>query len=136
MELQSVLFWKLYGVAFLVLCVIDLIWLGWIARDFYREQLGLLMKRDVNWWAAGVFYLLFILGLVYFVVFPAHAQALQFALINGAFFGLVAYATYDLTNLATLENFPWKIAIVDLVWGSFLCMSVSGITHWVGRQWF
>jgi uncharacterized membrane protein len=123
------MFIKLFLVAFLVFLVIDLVWLGLIARKFYRKHLGFLMSDDVNWVAAIVFYIIFIVGNVLFVIAPAlEADSLMHALLYGALFGFVTYATYDLTNMATLKNWPVVITIVDLIWGTFLATSVSVIT--------
>jgi uncharacterized membrane protein len=123
-------FLKLYGVALVVFFVIDLLWLGVIARGFYQNQMGHLLKEDVNWAAAVAFYLIFLVGLVVLVIWPAvEQQSLARAIVLGALFGLVTYAAYDLTNLATLEGFPLKVAIVDLIWGSVLCGTISAVTY-------
>lgn len=91
--------------------IIDMIWLVLIARSFYRNQLGDLMRSPPNWWAAFLFYGIFIFGLVHFVIQPAiDSGSWQSALKNGLLFGLVTYATYDLTNLATLNN--WRLLII------------------------
>ena len=104
-------------VAFAVFMIIDLIWLGVIAAPFYRNQIGFLMAKKVNWGAAVLFYLIFIAGMVIFVIEPAlQAQSFTSALVMGALFGLVTYATYDLTNFATLEGWPLTLVIVDIVW--------------------
>jgi uncharacterized membrane protein len=121
---------KLYAVALSTFLVIDLVWLGLIARSFYQTHLGHLMRSDVNWVAAALFYLLFVAGIVVFVVWPAiERESLLRALSLGALFGLVTYAAYDLTSLAVMEGFPLKIALVDLLWGTALCASVSAITY-------
>lgn len=126
---------KLFLVALPAFFAIDMLWLGVIARRFYARQLGDLMRRDVNWTAAIVFYLIFIVGLVVFVVVPAvDASSLGRALGYGAFFGFVTYATYDLTNLATLRDWPLTMTLVDLAWGAVLAASVAGITYWVGTE--
>ena len=123
-------FLRLYGVAVVTFLVIDMIWLGVIARSFYRAQIGHLMRSNVNWAAAIVFYLVFVCGIVVLVVWPAiERRSLSHALALGALLGLVAYAAYDLTNLATLEGFPLTVALVDLVWGLVLCATVSAITY-------
>jgi uncharacterized membrane protein len=128
MMLSSLL--KLYLIALPTFLVIDLLWLGLIARSFYQSQLGHLMRANVNWAAAVVFYLVFVAGIVVLVVWPAiERDSLAWALTLGALFGLTTYAAYDLTNLAVLEGFPLKIAIVDLLWGTVLCASVSVITY-------
>lgn len=123
-------FLKLYGVAFVTFLVMDLMWLGVVARSFYQEQMGHLMRADVNWTAAVAFYVVFVSGIVVLVVWPAiDRQSLTHALVLGALFGLVTYAAYDLTNLATLQGFPLKVAVVDLVWGMVLCATVSAVTY-------
>ncbi len=122
-------FIQIYLVVLAAFFVIDMIWLGLVAKKFYREQLGFLMGAKVYWPAAIIFYLLFIVGLVFFVVYPAIEQDSWFyALWTGAFFGLICYATYDLTNLATLKDWPLKVTMVDLAWGSVL----SGVLGIIG----
>ena len=123
-------FLKLYAVALPAFLVIDLIWLGVIARSFYQSQMGHLMRAQVNWVAAIAFYLLFVAGIVVLAVWPAlERQSLAQALILGALLGLVTYAAYDLTNLATLEGFPLTVTLVDLAWGTVLCATVSAVTY-------
>jgi len=125
---------KLYAIALPTFLVIDLVWLGVIARSFYQTQMGHLMRTNVNWTAAIAFYLLFVLGIVVLVVWPAiERQSLMRALLSGALLGLVTYAAYDLTNLAVLRDFPLLVAVVDLAWGSVLCAGVSAITYQMGR---
>ena len=122
-------FFKLYGVALITFFVMDLLWLGVVARGFYQTHMGHLMKPSVNWAAAVAFYLLFLVGLVVLVILPAvERQSFAQAVLLGALFGLVTYAAYDLTNLATLDGFPLKVALVDLVWGAVLCATVSAMT--------
>jgi uncharacterized membrane protein len=112
-----------------------MIWLGLVAKNFYARQIGFLMKSNVNWMAAILFYLLFIAGLVVFVITPSLEKAsLTRALLMGALFGLITYATYDLTNLATLKDWPIALTIVDLMWGSILAASVSAITYTVAAK--
>ncbi len=128
---------QLYLVVLASFFVIDMIWLGLVAKKFYRDQLGFLMREKVNWPAAIIFYLLFIAGLVFFVVYPAIGQGSWFyALWTGAFFGLICYATYDLTNLATLKNWPLKVTLVDLAWGSVLSAVLAVIGFLFGRTIF
>jgi uncharacterized membrane protein len=123
-------FFKLYAVALVAFLVIDLIWLGVVARSFYRDQLGHLLRADVNWAAAMAFYVIFVAGIVVLVVWPAvEQQSLLRAVALGALLGLVTYAAYDLTNLATLKGFPAAVAAVDLAWGAVLCATVSAITY-------
>lgn len=126
------MFIKLFLIALPVFFVIDLIWLVLIAKKFYNEQLGFLMKSDVNWLAAIIFYLIFIAGLVTFVISPAIEKgSWKIAVLYGAFFGLVTYATYDLTNLATIRDWPILVTFVDLAWGMVLSASVSMITFFI-----
>ena len=123
-------FFKLYGIAFILFLVIDLIWLGLIAKNLYQNQIGTLLKTNTNWTAAIIFYLLFIGGLVFFAIQPSITSAtLWKAMLYGALFGFMTYATYDLTNLATLEGWSIQITIIDLIWGSFLGASVSSLTY-------
>lgn len=109
--------------------VIDGIWLGVVAKRFYAERLGYLMAPDVQWWAAALFYLLFAAGVVFFVVMPlVEGGSLVRVFLTGAFFGLVAYATYDLTNQALVRSWPATVTIIDLTWGAFLTGVVSVIS--------
>jgi len=124
---------KLYLSAFVVFLAIDMIWLTIVAREFYRKQLSFL-QIQFNLWAAFAFYLIFVAGLLVFVIVPAvEAGSLRRAQILGAFFGLVAYATYDLTNQATLKNWPWMVTVVDMAWGAVLATTVSCLGYLVGR---
>ncbi|MDI6453717.1 DUF2177 family protein [Peloplasma aerotolerans] len=123
-------FLKLYGISFIIFFAIDLFWLGIVAKNLYQRYLGHLLRPDVNWVAAIVFYLLFIGGLVIFVLMPALDQGnIWKAVLLGALFGFITYATYDLTNLATLKDWPIQITIIDLVWGTFLGASTSTISY-------
>ena len=129
------MFLKLYLITLPIFFVIDMIWLGLVAKNFYAQQIGHLMKSEINWPAALLFYLLFIIGLVVFVVMPAlKAESWQIAAIYGALFGLISYATYDLTNLATLKDWPILITVIDLIWGSVLAASVSTISYLVANK--
>jgi uncharacterized membrane protein len=124
------MFIKLYAIALPVFFAIDMTWLGLIAKDFYRNQIGFLMKNDINWTSAIIFYVLFIVGLVLFVITPAIEKgSWTHALLFGALFGLITYATYDLTNLATLKEWPLVVTIVDMAWGTVLAMLVSTVTY-------
>ena len=126
---------KLYLTALPVFLAIDMVWLGLVARTFYKNQLGFLMKSEVNWPAAIIFYLLFIVGLVVFVINPAlEKNSWLQAVILGGLFGLIAYATYDLTNLATLKNWPLLVTAVDLLWGTILAAGVSLITFLIAKK--
>lgn len=129
------MFLKLYGIALCIFFTIDMFWLGFIAKNFYSNQIGFLMKEDINWMAAIIFYLIFIVGLVLFVIEPSiEKQSWKNALLMGALFGFISYATYDLTNLATLKNWPLLVTIVDLVWGAFIAAAVSTLTFFVANK--
>lgn len=125
----------IYLIALAVFFLIDMIWLGIVAKGFYRRHLGLMLSSKVNWAAAILFYLLFIVGLLVFVIKPAliGGEPLK-ALFLGALFGLISYATYDLSNLATLKDWPLIVTIVDLIWGTVLGGAVSFVSVLIGRQ--
>jgi uncharacterized membrane protein len=117
---------------FLVMAVLDGIWLGAVARGFYRRHLGYLMADTPNWAAAGAFYVLYAIGVAVFAVQPGvDAGSALSALWRGALFGLVAYATYDLTNMATVRGWPAILTVVDLSWGTVLSAAVAGSATWV-----
>ncbi|WP_020178045.1 DUF2177 family protein [Methylopila sp. M107] len=112
----------------------DAIWLGVVAREFYRGQLGDLMAPNPNVWAAAAFYLIYVAGVVYFVVQPALASgSWATALVSGALFGFVAYATYDLTNLAVTRGFPAPMAFVDMAWGAALTACAGTLGYLAAR---
>jgi uncharacterized membrane protein len=124
------MFIKVYSIALVIFLGMDAIWLTLIAKNFYAKQIGFLMSKTPNLIAALIFYLIFIAGLVIFVITPALDKKMWInALLMGAFFGLVTYATYDLTNLATVKNWPLIVTIYDLVWGMFVSASVSLVTY-------
>jgi uncharacterized membrane protein len=129
------MFIKLFSIALPVFFAIDMVWLGVVAKNFYRAKIGGLMKSDVNWLAAIIFYLIFIVGLVVFVISPAVQKgSWTHALLFGALFGFVCYATYDLTNLAVAKDWPLLVTIVDLAWGAVLASSVSIVTYFIANK--
>lgn len=118
-------FITLYLLSIPFFMVLDFLWLGFIAKDFYSARLGHLMG-EVNWAAAVIFYLVFLLGLTFFAIYPAATKGtLATALVLGALFGFFTYATYDLTNLATLKDWSKSLVVVDILWGTFLGAFVS-----------
>ncbi len=124
------LFFQLYPIAIVVFFAVDIVWLGVVAKRFYQSQIGHLLKENVNWIAAFVFYFIFVAGVVFFAIMPAwrdESALMAFAL--GGFFGFIAYSTYDLTNLATTKDWPLSVTIVDLLWGSFLGGATSLLTY-------
>lgn len=125
-----------YVLTLIVFLIVDLAWLGFIARGLYKKYLGSFLSDNVNWTAAIIFYLIYVIGIFVFVIYPAvNKDAVLYAILMGAFLGFLAYATYDLTNLATLKGWPLQIVIIDIIWGSILTLivSLSGfyITKWV-----
>lgn len=119
-----------YLVAAVVFLVLDLVWLSLVAQSLYEHFLGDLLADSPNAAAAFVFYAIFVAGLVYFVIAPAVAeQSARTALVRGAAFGFVTYATWDLTSLAVIEGFPVGIVPIDMAWGTFLAAMVSTTTY-------
>lgn len=126
----------LYLLTIPVFFAIDMLWLGVVARGLYREKLGHLLG-PVRWGAAIIFYLLFIVGIIFFAVAPALGSgSLLTALLVGGFFGFLTYATYDLTNLSTLKDWPLSVTIVDLCWGTVLTGSVASLSYLIGKAIF
>lgn len=125
----------LYLLTVPVFFLIDLVWLGLVARDFYRNQIGSLMADPIVWPAAILFYLLSIAGIIFFAVAPAIDDgSWTKALLLGAAFGFFTYMTYDLTNLATIQGWPVTLAIVDIAWGTVLCGMVATLSFLIGTR--
>jgi uncharacterized membrane protein len=125
-----------YVLTAVVFFAVDLLWLGLIAKDLYQKYLGDLLAEKVNWTAAIIFYLLFIIGISIFAIYPAvQKDSVGHAILMGALFGFFTYATYDLTNLATLKGWPMGIVFIDITWGTILTAIVSTagfyITKWI-----
>ena len=119
-----------------VMGVLDALWLTVVASKFYKSQIGSLLLEKPNMTAAVIFYVIYVVGIVAFVLSPALEKgSWLYALGYGALFGFVAYATYDLTNLSTIKGFTSKVVIVDMAWGTFLTAAVSVIAHGIIRQW-
>jgi len=119
-------FAKLYAATMAVLCAIDLVWLGLVAKDFYRSRLGDLMRPDPRWGAAILFYVLYVAALLVFAVLPGLERgSLGRAVALGAGLGFICYCTYDLTNLALAKGFPAAVAVVDIAWGTVLSAAVA-----------
>jgi uncharacterized membrane protein len=119
-----------YGASLAALCVLDFAWLGFIARNFYQAQIGALLLAKPNWIAALAFYAVYAIGIVWFSVLPAlDAAAWTKALAGGALFGLFAYATYDLSNLATLKGWSASVTFIDIAWGMF-ATAIASTAGW------
>jgi uncharacterized membrane protein len=119
-----------YAVSVPVFFIVDMIWLGVIARGFYRKALEPLLAPNINWTAALIFYFLFLVGVLVFALLPGiEKRSLVYTVLMAALFGFISYATYDLTNLATLRDWPLMLSIVDMMWGAFLSASTAGLTY-------
>jgi len=125
---------KAYPLTLLVFLAVDFFWLGFIAKGFYQRYLGHFFSEEVNWAAAFLFYLVFVFGMMIFVISPAlKDHSVAKALLLGGVYGLVTYATYDLTNLALLKDWPLKIVVVDILWGIVLSSIVSTVGYFIAR---
>lgn len=130
-------FIKLYVLSVPVFFLIDFLWLGLIAKPFYDRHLGYLLRGQVLWWAAILFYLLFLLGLVVFVIAPAvESGSLSKAVLLGLFFGFITYQTYELTNYALIRDWPLIVVVVDILWGMVLSSLVSAVTFLAATRVF
>ena len=114
---------------FLTMFVIDMLWLGVIAKSTYANAMGSLLSPHPNLWAAAAFYLMFPVGLLIFAVLPQADSPVWKAALMGALFGFFAYSTYDLTNLAVIKGWPLGLTFIDMAWGSM----VSGIAATAGK---
>lgn len=122
-----------YVVAVVVFLIVDVIWLGVIAKNLYRSELGHLMSDSVKLVPAILFYLLFVLGIVVFAVLPGlEDNSLVKSVIFSGLLGLIAYGTYDLTNYATLRDWPLQVVAIDLIWGMFVSILVGLVGYWFG----
>ena len=126
-----------YAVSVPVFFALDMLWLGVIAAKFYRKSLEPLLTPNVNWVAGLAFYFLFLGGVLVFALLPGmERRSLVHTVAMAALFGFIAYATYDLTNLATLRGWPMTLSFVDMAWGSVLSASTAAITYLImSRVW-
>lgn len=124
MNKKSIIFSFL--LTFAVFLIIDMLWLGLIAKNIYQKYLGNFLTDDVNWIAAFIFYFIFVVGISIFAIYPAVKKgSILNAILMGSLFGFFTYGTYDLTNLATLKDWPLPIVFIDIIWGSVLSALVS-----------
>ena len=115
-----------YLLTFIVFLMVDMLWLGIISKNLYQKYLGGFITDKVNWTAALIFYLLYVVGISIFAIYPAvNKGSASNAVLMGALFGIFTYATYDLTNLATLKGWPLNIVFIDILWGAVLSALVS-----------
>lgn len=126
----------IYGTTAACFFLIDLIWIGFVARSFYAETLGGLLRESINWPAAIAFYLIYTGGIVLFVIVPAldHGAGFCRIALTGGLLGLCAYGTFDLTALALLEGWPVVTTVVDMTWGTFLTAATASATLWVAKN--
>lgn len=129
---------KLYFCLLPIFLVVDLAWVGWLMKDFYSEQFGDLARRSggsmsPRWGAAIAAYLIIPLGLVLFIPPRAVGQELGGYLLWGGVYGAILYGVYDLTNRAVLEKFSLTITLVDIGWGTFVCMAMSGVLYFLNK---
>lgn len=123
---------KQFFVALGSFLLVDGLWLTVISKNFYAKHLGYLMSKNPNLLAAGLFYLIYVFAMVVLVVTPGLEKGSFWStVLSGALFGLCCYATYDLTNLATVQNWPLIVTIVDLIWGTFLSATIAAISFLV-----
>ncbi len=127
-------FIAVYAVGAASALLLDLVWLGLVAQRFYQQHIGYLLRSDVRWVPAVLFYLIYVAALGVIVVWPAVEKAsVARAVALGAFFGLAAYAAYDLTSLALIKDYPTVVALVDLAWGTCLSAVVSAVMYFAAR---
>jgi len=126
----------IYGITTIVFFLIDLVWIGVVARDFYAGTIGGMLRDSVYWPAALMFYFLYIGGIVVFVLAPALENRFRVGhtALMGGLLGLFAYGTFDLTALALLEGWPVIVTLVDMVWGTVLTAATAGGSLWIARR--
>jgi len=128
-------FFITYVVTVPVFFIIDMFWLGVVAKPIYNKYLGYILAEQTKWGSAIIFYLLFILGLVFFAIYPTlqSGGTIWKAILYGALFGFFAYMTYELTNHAVIRDWPWQIVIIDILWGTFLGGAVAGAGYYFSK---
>ncbi|MBN1162506.1 DUF2177 family protein [Patescibacteria group bacterium] len=135
-NLNIIYYIKIYLVSLIFFLGIDIIWLTKVAPGFYKSNIGHLMAEKPNLWAAVAFYLFNLIGIIIFAVSPSlKNNSLRSAIILGALYGFFTYATYDLTNYATLKNWPITVVIIDILWRMILTSVVSLITYLIGIKY-
>jgi len=126
---------KLVSLVLPALLIIDLIWIGVVAQGIYQDQIGFLLSTNVVWWAAIVLYVIYAFAIAHFVVLPAiRKDSIKSALYNGLFLGLTVFAVYDLTNLATIKDWPLAITFIDMAYGTVTAGAVSAVAYLMGKK--
>jgi uncharacterized membrane protein len=124
----------MYGLTALVFFGIDLVWLLTMTSRFYARYVGDLFLESPNFPVAGAFYLVYVVGVMILAALPAYrAGDVRMAILYGAILGLLAYGTYDLTNMATLRGWAWQVAVVDMIWGTVLTATVATASYYIAR---
>ena len=122
----------LYLLTFIVFLAIDFIWLNFIAKNLYATRIGHLLAEKPNLIPALIFYLIFVVGVIVFAIIPGYeTKSILKTILLGALFGLLTYSTYDLTNLATLKNWPVSVTIIDIIWGTSLSVLTSTAGYYI-----
>lgn len=130
-------YFRLFTLAFPIIIALDASWIGVIASSYYRSNLGALLAPVPNYGAAILFYVLYVIGVIYFAIAPALTErSLTKAVLNGAMLGFTAYMLYDLTNLAVIVNWPVMLSFVDIAWGVILTSSTAGLTYLAATKVF
>ena len=122
---------KSFIVTFIVFILIDLTWLGFVAKNLYASYVGPMMRAQPNMVAAVIFYVLYVIGILAFVIYPHRGESLWTIALWGALFGLIAYATFDLTALAVLKGWSVPLTFIDLAWGTILTASVAAASSYI-----
>jgi uncharacterized membrane protein len=117
--------------------ILDAFWLGFMAKRLYGPRIGHLMAQAPNWTAAIIFYFIYIAAILYFIVIPGLKSDMSLAAvaIQGALLGAFAYATYDLTNQATLKNWSWTVTLVDIIWGATLTATACAVSFYICKKY-
>jgi len=133
MKLISTNVLLIYAITASTFFLIDLLWIGLIAKGFYAKFIGSMMSDQVNWVAALIFYLIYIAGIMLFVLIPAlkNGSGVMHVMVMGGLLGLFAYSTFDLTALALFKDWPFVVTIVDMVWGTLLTAGTAAATLWI-----
>lgn len=125
---------RTYAIAAVVFAVIDLVWLGVVARPLYQDQLGHLLADEFNLVPAAAFYFLYLVGLVHFALRPQEPERpLGVTLRDAALYGFMCYMTWDLTSAAVFRDFPTLVVFIDITWGTTASVAVAALTWWVTR---
>ena len=118
-----------------IFLIIDLLWLSYSVRNFYKPQLGTLLNEKPVMWAAALFYIIYVVGLGVVILQPAINQdSIKMAFFTGIVFGIVAYGTYNLTNMATIKNWSSYVVIVDIIWGGLLTGVSSALGIYIAKK--